>query len=129
MVQPDEAGLDFYLTRYKPFRLGALQRDPSCFSSTHAREASFTDDVWRDRLLRPTAKTFVAVVREMRAIVSSVTVVLGTPMPPELVSRLAAAAATLDRQRRVHGARGEAPRHRAGGIGGSVAARRGRGGV
>ncbi|KJZ68793.1 hypothetical protein HIM_11812 [Hirsutella minnesotensis 3608] len=89
MVQPDEAGLDFYLTRYKPFRLGALQTDTSCFSSTYAREASFTDDVWRDRLLLPTAKTFVAVVPETRAIVSSVTVVLGTPTPPELVSRLA----------------------------------------
>ncbi|KAH0599395.1 hypothetical protein MHUMG1_02182 [Metarhizium humberi] len=29
LIQPDEAGVDLFLTRYKPFRLAALQNDPS----------------------------------------------------------------------------------------------------
>lgn len=29
-INPDEAGIEFYVTRYKAFRLGALQTDPSC---------------------------------------------------------------------------------------------------
>ncbi|KAI0653314.1 acyl-CoA N-acyltransferase [Cubamyces menziesii] len=36
--------------RYKNTRLTALRTDPSCFSSTYAREAVFTEETWRERL-------------------------------------------------------------------------------
>lgn len=29
-IQPDEAGVEFFLAKYKPFRLQALQTDPQC---------------------------------------------------------------------------------------------------
>lgn len=29
-IKPDQAGVEFYLAKYKPFRLQALQKDPEC---------------------------------------------------------------------------------------------------
>lgn len=29
-IQPDEAGTEFFLSHYKPFRLTALKTDPEC---------------------------------------------------------------------------------------------------
>ncbi|KAK0628141.1 hypothetical protein B0T17DRAFT_521928 [Bombardia bombarda] len=57
-----EDGIVFYLSKYKPFRLRALECDPSSFGSNYAREAAFKDNEWAARLLNPLATTFVAVV-------------------------------------------------------------------
>ncbi|KXJ88240.1 hypothetical protein Micbo1qcDRAFT_19224 [Microdochium bolleyi] len=57
----DEGDSRFYLAKLKPFRLGALQRDPDAFGSTYAREIAFGDEDWLSRLRNPLAKTFVAV--------------------------------------------------------------------
>lgn len=35
IVSPDEDGVRFYLARYKPFRLLALQESPACKSTAY----------------------------------------------------------------------------------------------
>ncbi|KAG8427497.1 hypothetical protein J3459_006674 [Metarhizium acridum] len=84
LIQPDEAGVDLFLTRYKPFRLGALQNDPSFFGSTYTREASMADDFWRGRVLNPNAKTFVAMQKQVGDILSSVTIVRHVSAPSKV---------------------------------------------
>ncbi|KFG85859.1 putative GNAT family acetyltransferase [Metarhizium anisopliae] len=88
LIQPDEAGVDLFLTRYKPFRLAALQNDPSFFASTYTREVSMADDFWRGRLLNPNAKTFVAIQKHDGDILSSVTIVRNVSVPQGVKSQL-----------------------------------------
>ncbi|KAK7952458.1 uncharacterized protein PG986_008186 [Apiospora aurea] len=78
-IPPNDAGQAFYLAEYKPFRLAALKQDPEAFGSTYAREAAFPDDTWLQRLGNPRIKTFVAVRRHDRRILSAVSLV--GPMP------------------------------------------------
>ena len=47
---------------YKSLRLSSLRVDAACFGSTYTREATFTDDKWRERLDSPFKRTFVASV-------------------------------------------------------------------
>ncbi len=93
-IPKTRAGIDFFLAKYKPFRLQALETEPACkfnlpelvatrmprarqkpaltcfsphhsdFSSTYAREVAFTDDHWEQRILSPIAFTWVAVSGE-----------------------------------------------------------------
>ncbi|KAK8042035.1 hypothetical protein PG993_006558 [Apiospora rasikravindrae] len=79
LIPPNDAGRAFYLTEYKPFRLAALKRDPEAFGSTYAREAAFPDENWLQRLSNPRIKTFVAVRRHDRHILSAVSLI--GPMP------------------------------------------------
>jgi hypothetical protein len=60
-VPRDDAGTRKYLDGYKAFRLPSLHLAPEAFSSTYAREVSFTDDIWYGRLCHPGASTFMAV--------------------------------------------------------------------
>lgn len=39
VVSPDESGVNFYLTQYKPFRLLALQESPACKSTPNSSRA------------------------------------------------------------------------------------------
>ncbi|KAK8090086.1 hypothetical protein PG997_005047 [Apiospora hydei] len=78
-IPPNDAGRAFYLAEYKPFRLAALKQDPEAFGSTYAREAAFPDETWLQRLSNPRIKTFVAVRRHDRRILSAVSLV--GPMP------------------------------------------------
>lgn len=50
------------LAAYKTLRLTSLQIDPQAFASSYAREAAFSDDVWRERLDSPFKRTLVASV-------------------------------------------------------------------
>ncbi|KAK3695196.1 hypothetical protein B0T22DRAFT_370525, partial [Podospora appendiculata] len=97
-IQPTGGGVAFFLRRYRPFRLRALESDPSSFSSTYAREAAFDDDNWRRRILNPLATTLVAVAiapsdgrdsrkedgeeEEGQPILSSATLIGPIPPPP-----------------------------------------------
>ncbi|ATY59265.1 Acyl-N-acyltransferase [Cordyceps militaris] len=83
-IKPDEAGVEFFLEKYKPFRLEALRTDPQFFGSTYEKEAAKDDDFWRLRVSRPGATTFVAVRTPDRRIVSSLTLVRGTQPSPIL---------------------------------------------
>lgn len=47
------------------------------------------DEFWRNRVLNPSAKTYVAVDLADRSILSSVTMVRDVPVPPELRTHLA----------------------------------------
>ncbi|KAI0125763.1 acyl-CoA N-acyltransferase [Xylariales sp. AK1849] len=78
-IPADDAGHEFYLKEYKPFRLTALKQDPDAFGSTHARELAFTDQDWHNRLSNPIAKTFVVVRLHDRRILSAAS--LFGPMP------------------------------------------------
>ncbi|KAK4212842.1 hypothetical protein QBC37DRAFT_465050 [Rhypophila decipiens] len=105
-IPKTEVGVAFYLNYYKPFRLRALETDPSVFD----------DDKWTSRILSPTATTMVAVAEadseatdgaastdeknpnsshdndsdskssKWPAILSAKTLVGPLPAPPELVS-------------------------------------------
>ncbi|KAK2616551.1 hypothetical protein QQS21_000594 [Conoideocrella luteorostrata] len=86
-IEPDEAGIEFYLTSYKAFRLTALQTDPSYFGSTYAREVAMSPNDWRQRILNPAAELFVA-VSETREILSSLTLYNAVQVPPALKLRL-----------------------------------------
>ncbi|KAH9885668.1 hypothetical protein F4778DRAFT_760060 [Xylariomycetidae sp. FL2044] len=85
----DEEGRRFWLDRYKPFRLHALQTDPDAFGSTYARELAFTDETWLARLRNPSVQTFLAVRRassstssfSSSSILSSVSLVGPLPLP------------------------------------------------
>lgn len=61
------------VTKHKDFRLLSLRTAPAAFSSTYAREVSFTSDVWEERLRNPLANTFVAVTATDDANSSSAT--------------------------------------------------------
>ncbi|KAJ4159359.1 uncharacterized protein LMH87_008264 [Akanthomyces muscarius] len=76
-IKPDEAGVEFFLNKYKPFRLQALQTDPQFFGSTYEKEVAKDDDFWRQRVSRPIATTFVAVLTHERRVVSSLTLIRG----------------------------------------------------
>ncbi|KAL5336029.1 hypothetical protein BJX70DRAFT_410086 [Aspergillus crustosus] len=49
------------LKKYTSLRLTSLQTNPEAFTSTHAREIQFTEEVWKTRLLNPLAGIFTAV--------------------------------------------------------------------
>lgn len=50
------------LAAYKMLRLASLQIDPQAFGSNYAREAAFSEDVWRERLDSSFKQTIVASV-------------------------------------------------------------------
>ncbi|KAK8140450.1 hypothetical protein PG984_000516 [Apiospora sp. TS-2023a] len=79
LIPVTDAGRAFYLAEYKPFRLAALKQDPDAFGSTYAREVAFPDEAWLQRLSNPGVKTFVAVRRRDRRILSAVSLI--GPMP------------------------------------------------
>ncbi|OAA53681.1 Acyl-CoA N-acyltransferase [Cordyceps fumosorosea ARSEF 2679] len=84
-ITPDEAGVEFFLASYKPFRLQALQTDPQFFGSTYETEVAKEDEFWRRRVSRPEATTFVAVqAAPDRRILSSLTLIRGTQPSPVL---------------------------------------------
>ena len=111
MISRDAQGVAYYLEKYKPFRLLALQESPSCtsqmcdnsllkmklksidvinflaFSSTHAREVAFTAADWTARVTTSIATTFVAVEFETHDILSSVTLVNSLSIPNDLKLR------------------------------------------
>ncbi|KAH8889517.1 hypothetical protein GQ53DRAFT_842827 [Thozetella sp. PMI_491] len=77
VLPKDQASVAFYVAKYKPFRLQALQTDPSCFGSNYAREVAFTDEQWEQRILKPIATVLVATSGEgaSRQILSSATLI------------------------------------------------------
>ncbi|KAK3337321.1 acyl-CoA N-acyltransferase [Cercophora scortea] len=98
VIRPTDDGVAFFLRSYKPFRLRALETDPSCFSSTYAREAALHDNDWRQRVLNPLRTTVVAVAvapddhgkedgeEEDQPILSSATLIGPIPPPPAYAS-------------------------------------------
>ncbi|KAK6072514.1 GNAT family [Seiridium cupressi] len=92
-IPAGDAGFEFYLKEYKPFRLNALKQDPQAFGSTYAKEVAFKDEDWGRRLRNPVAKTFVVVRLCDRRILAATT--LFGPMPnAELLSNPNLASAT-----------------------------------
>ena len=55
----------FQLAAYKKLRLTSLQLDPQAFSSNYAREVTFSDDAWRERVEGQGKQTIVASVRDV----------------------------------------------------------------
>lgn len=59
------------------------------FGSTYEREVQFTDDIWRSRVLQPSAKTIVATeTGETGDILSSITIVRDLPVESLVQERL-----------------------------------------
>ncbi|SPO07386.1 related to transporter (major facilitator superfamily) [Cephalotrichum gorgonifer] len=84
VVTPDERGVNFYMTQYKPFWLLALQESPSSFDSTYEREVAFSDNEWIMRVSNPSETTFVAVNRDDDGkILSSATLIGPLPIPKD----------------------------------------------
>ncbi|KAI8629239.1 hypothetical protein F5Y19DRAFT_94624 [Xylariaceae sp. FL1651] len=79
VIPANEQGCRFYLERYKPFRLAALQYDADAFGSTYAREINFDDDAWLGRIKNPSAKTFVALRSSDDEVVASTSLI--GPLP------------------------------------------------
>ncbi|KAM7197648.1 hypothetical protein V8F20_006538 [Naviculisporaceae sp. PSN 640] len=93
IIPQDEEGVAFYLAYYKPFRLRALETDPSAFSSTYEREVSFDDEKWRSRIMNPLATTLIAGPGNFRGeaavpILSATTVVGPLPLSGPLDQRI-----------------------------------------
>lgn len=51
---------DNHVWKYKELRLTSLKLDPAAFSSSHEREAQFTDETWRERVNGTQKVTVVA---------------------------------------------------------------------
>ncbi|EXF82913.1 hypothetical protein CFIO01_01283 [Colletotrichum fioriniae PJ7] len=56
---PSPTKFQTLLDRYKSLRLTSLLLSPSCFGSTHAREAVFPQEKWLFRLANPVATTII----------------------------------------------------------------------
>lgn len=68
----------------RTIRLEALKSDPSAFGSTHARESTFGEDVWRARLTGGDERTNVILVDEIDGKIlgtAGVTIVTSDPAP------------------------------------------------
>ncbi|KAI0548561.1 hypothetical protein F4679DRAFT_312876 [Xylaria curta] len=78
-IPADEEGCRFFLEKYKPFRLAALQQDAAAFGSTYAREIEFDDAAWLGRIRNPLATTFVAVESDDDRVVASTSLI--GPLP------------------------------------------------
>ncbi|KAM3487878.1 hypothetical protein MY3957_008817 [Beauveria namnaoensis] len=96
-IKPDQAGEEFYLSKYKPFRLEALQTDPQFFGATYEKEVARDDGFWRQRLSRPSTTTFVAIRNQDLRVLSSLTLVRGTQ--PSSVLAMAAGLAPEERDK------------------------------
>ncbi|KAJ6786726.1 hypothetical protein PWT90_09664 [Aphanocladium album] len=96
-IKPDEAGVEFFLTKYKPFRLQALQTDPQFFGSTYEKEVAKDDDFWRQRVSLPASTTFVAVGKQNGLIASSLTLIRG--WQPSALLAMAAGLAPEERDK------------------------------
>jgi hypothetical protein len=59
-IPHDDESVRSYVERFKAFRLLSLKIAPEAFGSTYAREITFTDDIWLDRLASPKANAFIA---------------------------------------------------------------------
>ncbi|KAM0425503.1 hypothetical protein ACHAPT_009292 [Fusarium lateritium] len=58
---PDPEQWDQLITRYKAFRLLALQLSPENFGSSYDREAAFSQETWESRLNNPVALNTILV--------------------------------------------------------------------
>ncbi|KAI0196287.1 hypothetical protein EV127DRAFT_127855 [Xylaria flabelliformis] len=79
IIPSDEEGCRFFLEKYKPFRLAALQQDAAAFGSTYAREIGFDDAAWLGRIRNPLATMFVAVESDDDRVVASTSLI--GPLP------------------------------------------------